>query len=147
MRTISEETLTWNTPVDPKPAWLKDLVNKIDLRWNRDLDRSRIFALNEANRWTFWRGLRAVFKQDPSTYAMFGLVPDLPRYNIDGSVRKQPPAGETTFEVFSIRRHGVSRPTGHFTRTSSLSFISESPYRLMAGTSPTASSGFVAVPR
>jgi subtilisin family serine protease len=114
MRTISEESLTWNTPIEPKPPWLKDLVNKIDLRWNRDLDRSRIFALNEANRWTFWRGLRAVFKQDPSMYALFGLVPDLPRYNIDGSVRKQPAAGETTFEVFSIRPARRVAPDGSF---------------------------------
>jgi hypothetical protein len=114
VRTISDESLTWNTPEDPKPIWLKDLVGKIDLRWNRDLDRSSIFKLNESNRWVFWRGLRDAFEKDPSTCAMFGLVPDLPRYNLDGSVMKQPPRGETTFEVFSIRPARRVAPDGSF---------------------------------
>jgi hypothetical protein len=50
VRTVSEETLSWNTLEDPKPPWLKDLISSVAFTWNADLDRSQIFKLNEQNR-------------------------------------------------------------------------------------------------
>ena len=50
VRTISTETLAWNAPEDPRPEWLGELIASIDLDWNQNLTRSKIFALNEENR-------------------------------------------------------------------------------------------------
>jgi hypothetical protein len=78
VRTVSEETLSWNTLEDPKPPWLKDLISSVAITWNADLDRSEIFKLNEQNRWSLWRRLRQLFQQYPDLYAEFGLLPEIP---------------------------------------------------------------------
>jgi hypothetical protein len=33
VRTVSEETLSWNTPRDPKPPWLKYILASIEVEW------------------------------------------------------------------------------------------------------------------
>jgi subtilase family protein len=103
VRTISEQSLAWNTLRERKPGWLKDFIKAIDLRWNRDLSRSRIFELNEKNRLAVWRVLDKVFREDPGAYAHFGLLPNVPRWDEEGNVIRQPPPGATTFEVHSVR--------------------------------------------
>jgi hypothetical protein len=65
VRTVSEQSLAWNTLREAKPPWLADLVMAIDLRWNRDLSRSDIFKLNEKNRLAVWQVLDKVFRENP----------------------------------------------------------------------------------
>ena len=117
VRTISQESLAWSTPDEPSPTWLADILKNVDLRWNQDLERSEIFALNEANRWSMWRSLKKVFLADPDLYRQFGLLPDVPRFDADGVVRpprKKPPVGDTTFEVHSVRPARRIGPDGSF---------------------------------
>ncbi len=103
VRTVSEETLAWSTLDDPSPPWLRDVLKDVDLGWDRDLDRSEIFRLNEKNRWKFWGALGKAFAADPSLYARFGLLPGLPRFARDGKVMKAAKKGQSTFDVFSVR--------------------------------------------
>jgi len=132
VRTVSEETLAWSTLDDPSPPWLKGLLKDLDLGWDRDLDRSEIFKLNEDNRWRLWRALRKTFAADPSLYAQFGLLPDVPRYGRDGQVMKVPPKGETTFDVFSVRPTRRVAPDGSF-RTEVVAVIHQRQALPMAG--------------
>ncbi len=93
MRTVSEQTLAWNQPDDASPAWLQDMIDrrgdigddeggdKIVIKWNRELTRSDIFRLNEANRWRLWRRLKASFDMNVGLYKEFGLLPGIPSYN------------------------------------------------------------------
>ena len=110
MRTVSEETLAWNTPDQSDPKWdrLKGIVDtrdpdqtrptdqddRIVLKWNADLKRSQIFKLQEDNRWRLWRRLRRAFEADPSLYDELGLLQG------------------TTFEVHSVRRARRAMPDG-----------------------------------
>jgi subtilisin family serine protease len=103
VRTFSEETLAWGTLDDAQPAWLNQVMRVIDLRWGQDLDRSEIFKLNEKNRLRVWDELRTVFAADPSLYAQFGLMPNLPRYNNRADAIHTPDPGQSTYEVFSVR--------------------------------------------
>ncbi len=114
VRTISAETLTWNAPENPKPAWLPELIAAIDLNWNRNLTRSEIFKLNEDNRWAMWRALKKIFARDPELCRQFGLMPGLPLYDKDGTVRRKAAPGETTFEVFGVRPARRVGPDGNF---------------------------------
>jgi hypothetical protein len=104
VRTVSEETLSWNTLEDRQPEWLKPLRKNVDLAWDRDLDRSQIFAFNEKNRWGAWEALKKAFQNDPKLLAQFGLLSDVPRFDNEGNVISTPAKGETTFEVLGIRR-------------------------------------------
>ncbi|KUM24705.1 peptidase S8 [Mesorhizobium loti] len=103
VRTVSEETLAWNAPDDPKPDWLSAAVSKIDLGWNQKLKRSDIFTLNEKNRRTLWQAMHRAFAANPDDYKQFGLLPDLPRYTKDGAVQHKVAKGETTFDIPSVR--------------------------------------------
>ncbi|MDX8512764.1 S8 family serine peptidase [Mesorhizobium captivum] len=114
VRTISEETLAWSAPEDPSPPWLKGLLSKIDLGWNQKLKRSEIFALNDKNRYALWKAMHKAFASDPDLYKQFGLLPDLPRYNDDGTVMHQPKKGETTFDIYSVRPTRRVEPDGSF---------------------------------
>jgi hypothetical protein len=118
VRTVSEETLSWSAPVwkesDDEPRLLRDLIKGIDLGWNRQLSRSAIFALNESNRWTLWMALRRAFVNNPDLYAQFGLLPDLPRYDSDGTLLSKPEKNESTFDVFSVRPTRRVEPDGSF---------------------------------
>ncbi|MDX8517722.1 S8 family serine peptidase [Mesorhizobium dulcispinae] len=114
VRTISEETLAWSAPEDPSPPWLKGLLAKIDLGWNQKLKRSEIFALNDRNRYALWKAMHKAFASNPDLYKQFGLLPDLPRYNEDGTVMHQPKKGETTFDIYSVRPTRRVEPDGSF---------------------------------
>lgn len=114
VRTVSEETLAWGTLEDPKPKWLDKIVAKLDLRWDRDLDRSKVFELNYNNRWAMWGTLKAAFAADPELCTQFGLLNGVPRYDSQGHVVKEAAAGETTFEVFSVRPARRIAPDGSF---------------------------------
>lgn len=103
VRTVSEETLSWDTLEDPTPGWMHDLLNGIDLGWDRTLTRSEIFALNESNRWKFWSAMKKVFADDPDLYRQFGLLKGLSRYKDDGTLLKKAEEGGSTFDVFSVR--------------------------------------------
>jgi subtilisin family serine protease len=104
VRTVSEESLTWNTFYDPRPAWLPDLLAELDLSWNLDTERSHILKINEANRWAAWRKLNKIFKVEPELLAQFGLQPDVPRYNAGGEViASKNKDGATTFDLYGIR--------------------------------------------
>jgi hypothetical protein len=131
VRTISEETLAWNTLDEPRPPWLAHLLDQINFGWDLHLDRSAIFKLNEDNRWALWRALRKIFAdeacnkglaEDQKTYKQFGLAPNVPRYNEKGEVVKQPAPGETTFEVFGVRPARRIAPDGSF-RTDLIAII------------------------
>ncbi len=129
MRTMSEQTLAWNTPDDPSPDWVRGMVSKrgdvehkrfgdddqIVIRWNRNLTRSDIFQLNEDNRWRLWRRLKKAFDNNPKLHCEFGLVPGVPAFNKDGTIREQRPAPDTTFEVHSVRLARRVSPDGIYT--------------------------------
>lgn len=130
VRTMSEETLAWSTLDDPSPAWLHGLLEKIDLSWNQKLNRSEIFALNEKNRWVLWSAMKRTFAENPDLYSHFGLLPNLPRYNEDGTLFKKPKKGESTFDVFSVRPTRRVEPDGSF-RTEVIAVIHQRiPVRL-----------------
>ncbi|TKB13163.1 MAG: peptidase S8 [Mesorhizobium sp.] len=114
VRTISEETLAWSAPEDPSPPWLSGLLSKIDLGWNQKLKRAEIFALNDKNRYALWKAMHKAFASNPDLYKQFGLLPDLPRYNEDGTVMHAPKKGETTFDIYSVRPTRRVEPDGSF---------------------------------
>lgn len=114
VRTISEETLAWGTFDEAKPAWLDEVLKKVEIPWNKELNRSQVFQLSEDNRWHLWRALRKMFSAHPDVLREFGLAPNLPRYNADGSVHSKPGAGETTFEVHNVRFARRVAPDGTF---------------------------------
>ncbi|MEM5473855.1 S8 family serine peptidase [Hoeflea sp. AS60] len=114
VRVFSDETLSWEAPADPSPDWLPGLLKDIDLSWDNRFDRSKIFDLHEANRWTFWRKLKAIFKSDPDVCRQFGLQADLPRYNENGTLKRKARAGETTFDVLGVRPTRRVDPDGSF---------------------------------
>ena len=113
VRTVSEETLTWDTPGVDTP-WLEKILEDIDLACNRKPTRSEIFKLNEDNRWKLFMALKTVFRENPELHAHFGLLPDLPRYRGDGTLLKKPDKGETTFDVFGVRPTRRVEPDGSF---------------------------------
>ena len=103
VRTISQESLAWDTPDKPKPDWMKDLLREIDVRWNRRLQRSDVFSLNEKNRAIARKVLKAACLKDQGLYLHFGLDQGVPRYDQNGKVMHKVNAGDTTFDVASIR--------------------------------------------
>jgi hypothetical protein len=113
VRTVSEESLAWNTPDDPTPKWLPDILKGVDLGWDRSLKGSVIYQLNEGNRWRMWMALKKVFASHPDALADLGLLPDMPRYNHNGEIEKKAD-GATTFEVFSVRPARRVAPDGGF---------------------------------
>jgi hypothetical protein len=114
IRTVSEETLSWNTPEDPKPPWLTDILASIDVKWNGNLNRSEIFELNEKNRWALWRRLKQLFQKDPNLYAEFGLLPGVPLYHANGTIKQRRQAPNSTFEVYNVRRARRITPEEEF---------------------------------
>jgi len=129
IRTVSEQTLAWNTPEQSRPTWLKGIINKaadvghksyddtdqIVFGWNRALTRSEIFQLNEDNRWRLWRRLKKAFDEDPKLYKEFGLVAGVPAFNADGTIKQPKAAPDTTFEVHSVRLARRVTPDGDYT--------------------------------
>ena len=132
VRTVSTETLSWSGPdasVMPS-TWVRRLIRNIDLGWNQKLNRSRIFALNEDNRWEFFDRLKEALKRDPRLYAQFGLLPDVPRYRNNGRIQAKVAKGATTFDVNGIRPTRRVEPDGSF-RTEIIAVIQQRvPVRL-----------------
>ena len=112
IRTVSEETLSWNTLQGRKPTWLEDVIKSIAFTWNADLDRSEIFERNEQNRWSLWRQLKQLFQAHPEFYADFGLSPGVPRYHSDGTIKQERPTPDSTFEVYNVRPARRITPDG-----------------------------------
>jgi hypothetical protein len=113
VRTVSEETLAWNTLDDPRPAYVARLCADIDFGWNnQNIRRSDVFALNEKNRWRFWNRLRSEFKKDPTLLKQFGLLPNISRFDQSGNVLKAARPGETTFDVLNVRPTWRVAPDG-----------------------------------
>ena len=63
VRTVSEETLAWNTLEDPAPLWLKDVSKALDLAADRVLSRSEIYQFEQSNRRKLWKALNDVFRE------------------------------------------------------------------------------------
>ncbi len=113
IRTVSVETLAWNTLEDPHPPWLSAITAGVFFP-NRDLTRSQIFNLNEENRWKVWGRLKKVFAETPRIYEHFGLLPGIPRYNSNGEMIRPVTGRDTTFEVHSVRPARRIAPDGSF---------------------------------
>lgn len=127
VRTVSTETLSWSAPEQGKmpPSWVRRLIRGIELGWNQKLSRSKIFALNEENRWTLHEQLKAALKRDPDLYKQFGLAPDVPKYRGDtGKVQSKVAKDATTFDVHGIRPTRRIDPDGSF-RTEIIAVIQQ----------------------
>jgi hypothetical protein len=114
VRTVSEETLAWETLEDSSPGWLGPLVKDLEFGWDRVLDRSKVFQLNESNRWRFFMAMRKLLAQREELHSQFGLLPGVPRYSVTGDVVKEADPGKTTFDVPSIRPSRRVAPDGSF---------------------------------
>src|SRR5262249_6532344 len=114
IRTVSDETLAWNTLENPRPDWLTPIIEAVDLNLNRDLDRSEIFDLNNKNPASLHGALKQVFAKDPSLLEHFGLLPGIDRYDQKGKVMRPVTAHDTTFEVHSVRPARRMGPDGSF---------------------------------
>ncbi|WP_257388154.1 S8 family serine peptidase [Tahibacter caeni] len=115
VRTVSQETLAWNTPYAPRPAWLVEALRDVDLKWDLDLDRSAIYELNKRNTRALWRVLDAAITKNPALCGELGLLPDLPKFDDAGRiVPAAGKAGHTNFEVHSVRPARRVTPDGSF---------------------------------
>ncbi len=114
VRTVSEESLAWGTLANSQPAWLSELVEDLNFGWDLKLDREEIHRLNDSNRWKLWNRLSELLKRNPELYPEFGLLPDVPRYRIDGSIVEEADEGGTTFDVPSVRPARRVAPDGSF---------------------------------
>jgi hypothetical protein len=115
VRTISQESLAWNTPRNPRPDWLLAALRDLDLQWNRELDRSEAFALNRRNCQRLWSALNQALLADSTLCAELGLLPDIPKYDNEGrAVESEGPARRTNFEVHSVRPARRIAPDGSF---------------------------------
>ena len=115
VRTISQESLAWNTPREPRPDWLVRALGTLDLQWNRELDRSEAFALNNENCKRLWSVLNDAFLADGALCTELGLLPDVARYDSQGrEIEAHGPARRTNFEVHSVRPARRIAPDGSF---------------------------------
>jgi len=102
VRTISQESLTWDTAANSEPAWLPELLMGLDLSWDQEADRSKLFKQNQDNCWAVWNRLHKIFASNPNVMQEFGLASGVPRYDENGHMMREA-KGATTFEVHSIR--------------------------------------------
>ena len=58
--------------------------------------------------------MKRAFAANSDLYGQFGLMPDLPRYNPDGTLFRKAGKGELTFEVFGVRPTRRVEPDGSF---------------------------------
>ncbi|ABS66317.1 peptidase S8 and S53 subtilisin kexin sedolisin [Xanthobacter versatilis] len=120
VRSVSVESLTWNTPETNNPPRVAKAFAQIDFDLERHASHEEIVAVNERNRWTLWRTLDEAFAADPDACRDFGLLPDMPRYDAQGKEREKV-AGRakstTTFDVFSVRPAQRIGPDGSLQRT------------------------------
>ncbi|MBL8299682.1 MAG: S8 family serine peptidase [Rhodanobacteraceae bacterium] len=115
VRTISQESLTWNAPREPRPNWLTQALDKLDLQWDLDLDRTALFNLNNENCRRLWSVLNAAFLADDTLCSELGLLHGLPKYDSEGNeVAPQGARRATNFEVHSVRPTRRVAPDGSF---------------------------------
>lgn len=123
VRTISQESLMWGAAEIGQPSWLPRLIEGLDLSWDQDSDRSKLYKQSDDNCWNLWRKLHALFAGNPNVMREFGLAPDVPRYEENG--RKMRDAkGATTFDVFSVRPARRIGPHGTF-RTDVIAVVTQ----------------------
>lgn len=104
VRTISQESLAWNTPRDRSPAWLTTALDQIDLKTNHDLDRKALYALNKQNCRKLWEVLNQTFLDDPECCAQLGLLDDVGKFDQQGNeIAAAGPVRRTNFDVHSVR--------------------------------------------
>jgi hypothetical protein len=137
MRTVSEQTLAWNTPdqSDPKWSWVEKLIetrdpvpddgDRIVFKWNSNLDRSEIFKLQEDNRWRLWRRLRAALLKYPLLHEELGLLQGMSRYNRQGGIDEVRHKPDTTFEVHSVRPARRAMPDGSLAANTVVAVITQ----------------------
>jgi hypothetical protein len=125
VRTVSEQTLSWNTPEKQKPKWIEGLVtdeehrnasdDRIVVRWNKEPTRPEIFQLNWDNCRRLERRLKRFFAKEPGLYREFGLKGRVPAYDDEGN--ELPPGNKRrvgpAFEVQSVRLARRITPDGY----------------------------------
>lgn len=116
VRTVSTESLTWNTPEINDPPWVAKAFAGIDFDLERRASHHELVLANEDNRWTLWRMLDQAFAADPEACRDLGLEPKLPRFDAHGKIAS-PAKSATTFEVFSVRPAQRIGPDGTLQRT------------------------------
>jgi hypothetical protein len=110
--------------------WVRGLIEGIDPSWDQRRGRSEIFKLNEENRWRLWRRLKDAFDKNADLMPQFGLIPDLPAYRSNGTIRRKAAARSTTFDVYGVRPTRRVDPDGSF-RTEIVAVIQQRiPLRL-----------------
>jgi hypothetical protein len=82
-----------------------------------------------------WQVLDKVFRENPGAYSHFGLLPNVPRYDQQGKMIRQAPAGATTFEVHSVRPARRLGPDGSF-RTDIVAIITQRQVKLIKPNEP-----------
>ncbi len=113
VKTISTETLTWNSPADDKPQWLRDAIGGLDLGLDKALTSKQLAELNENNRKVFWRALNEAFAADKNLCWQFGLRDGEAKYDMDGKkLPETPQLGPTTFQVYQVRGARRITPDG-----------------------------------
>ncbi|MGM4939652.1 S8 family serine peptidase [Rhizobium sp. 768_B6_N1_8] len=123
VRTISQESLMWGGAQNSQPAWLPRLIDGLDLTWDQEADRSRLYKQNSDNCWGMWNKLSKIFKENPEVMAEFGLAANVPRYEENGEKMREA-LGATTFEVHSVRPARRIGPDGTF-RTDVIAVVTQ----------------------
>jgi hypothetical protein len=123
VRTISQESLMWGAAEIGQPSWLPRLIEGLDLSWDQDSDRSKLYKQSDDNCWNLWRKLHALFAGNPNVMREFGLAPDVPRYEENGQ-KMRDAKGATTFDVFSVRPARRIGPNGTF-RTDVIAVVTQ----------------------
>lgn len=116
VRTVSVESLTWNTPEKNDPPWVAKAFARIDFGVERRDNHDDIVRANDRNRWALRQALEEAFAAAPESCRDFGLLPGVPLYDRLGNVAR-PARGATTFDVFSVRPAQRTGPDGSLQRT------------------------------
>lgn len=116
VRTVSVESLTWNTPEKNDRPWVEKAFAQVDFDVERHANFDDIVQTNERNRRALWLALKEAFEADPEACRDFGLLPNIPRYDAAGNIAHAARYG-TTFDVFSVRPAQRIAPDGSLQRT------------------------------
>lgn len=79
LRTVSVDTLRWQTWSDPRPDWLIPLVDSLDIQLGANLTREEIFKVSDRRRETARTALLA-FLSSQEVCGVLGLQHQLPYY-------------------------------------------------------------------
>ena len=111
LRTVSEESLAWRTPTEPRPAWLATAVTKFNIDWAVTADRWTSYRVAASRRALLHDHLAGVFRRkggDVFADAL-GLDPALGGFGEDFEPL---PGKGMSFSVHSLRRARRTRPDG-----------------------------------